>query len=263
MAKKSRAETFNDYDGFVEKFKPKKTTDDCYTPDPVYQTVKQWVNDNIMPLAGVEVIRPFWPGGDYEAHEYPEGCVVIDNPPFSMLAKIRRFYHARGIKYFLFAPTLAMAGSSKELDATYIICGETIIYENGASVSTSFITNLECGGLRIWVAGDLSKEIKQAQSALKKCKEYPAYSYPANVVSPALLKKISKRGCELKIRKSDCVAITHIDSQRKSGKTLFGGGWLLSERAAAERAAAERAAARNITYWELSDREREIIKSLG
>ena len=23
---------FEDYEGFVDKFKPKKTTDDCYTP---------------------------------------------------------------------------------------------------------------------------------------------------------------------------------------------------------------------------------------
>lgn len=25
-------QSFIDYDGFVEKFKPRKTTDDCYTP---------------------------------------------------------------------------------------------------------------------------------------------------------------------------------------------------------------------------------------
>ena len=30
-----REDVINDYDGFVEKFKPKKTTDDCYTPEPV------------------------------------------------------------------------------------------------------------------------------------------------------------------------------------------------------------------------------------
>lgn len=30
--RKTKDATFNDYDGFVEKFKPKKTTDDCYTP---------------------------------------------------------------------------------------------------------------------------------------------------------------------------------------------------------------------------------------
>lgn len=27
-----RQMTFLDYDGFLDKFKPKKTTDDCYTP---------------------------------------------------------------------------------------------------------------------------------------------------------------------------------------------------------------------------------------
>lgn len=32
-----------EYKQFVEKFKPKKTTDDCYTPPEVYEAVKQWV----------------------------------------------------------------------------------------------------------------------------------------------------------------------------------------------------------------------------
>jgi hypothetical protein len=27
---------------FVDKFKPKKTTDDCYTPPEVYETIKGW-----------------------------------------------------------------------------------------------------------------------------------------------------------------------------------------------------------------------------
>lgn len=61
MGKKE--EKLNDYDGFVEKFKPKKTTDD------------------------VPIVRPFYPGGDYENYDYPEGCVVVDNPPFSIFAK--------------------------------------------------------------------------------------------------------------------------------------------------------------------------------
>ena len=30
------------YEEFVEKFKPKKTTDDCYTPPTIYEIVKQW-----------------------------------------------------------------------------------------------------------------------------------------------------------------------------------------------------------------------------
>lgn len=30
------------YEKFVEKFKPAKTTDDCYTPNSVYNAVKSW-----------------------------------------------------------------------------------------------------------------------------------------------------------------------------------------------------------------------------
>ena len=52
---------FNDYDGFVEKFKPKKTTDDCYTPPLVY-----------------EAVSDLWaiPGGGIDVGETPEKCCV-------------------------------------------------------------------------------------------------------------------------------------------------------------------------------------------
>ena len=42
-----------------------------------------------------DVVRPFWPGGDFESFEYPEGCVVVDNPPFSILARIQVLPRAR------------------------------------------------------------------------------------------------------------------------------------------------------------------------
>lgn len=38
--KKTRKEVFEDYDGFVNKFKPKLTTDDCYTPQYVYDVIR-------------------------------------------------------------------------------------------------------------------------------------------------------------------------------------------------------------------------------
>lgn len=31
------------YEYFVKKFKPKKTTDDCYTPSLVYEAISDWV----------------------------------------------------------------------------------------------------------------------------------------------------------------------------------------------------------------------------
>lgn len=69
------------YEEFVDKFKPKLTTDDCYTPENVYETVKAWAIKEYE-WGGRPIVRPFWPGGDYQKYEYPDGCVVIDNPPF-------------------------------------------------------------------------------------------------------------------------------------------------------------------------------------
>ena len=45
----------NDYEGFVEKFKPKKTTDDCYTPPHIYEAVLQWVREQYPQIQGLRV----------------------------------------------------------------------------------------------------------------------------------------------------------------------------------------------------------------
>ena len=90
------------------------------------------------------VIRPFWPGGDYEKDEYPSGCVVVDNPPFSILKNICEFYLERGIPFFLFAPSLtALTGKTIWNRMNHIMCDCTIVYENGATVKTSFVTSFE------------------------------------------------------------------------------------------------------------------------
>ena len=34
---------FNDYEAFINKFKAAKTTDDCYTPQPIYNAVLDYV----------------------------------------------------------------------------------------------------------------------------------------------------------------------------------------------------------------------------
>ena len=91
--------TFFDYEGFVEKFKPKKTTDDCYTPPEVYEVIKDWVC-NRYGINPETIVRPFYPGGDFENFNYPEGCLVLDNPPFSILAKIKRFYLEKELSSF-------------------------------------------------------------------------------------------------------------------------------------------------------------------
>ena len=73
------------YGTFVEKFKTKKTTDDCLTPPLVYEAVLGWVKNEYQLGEDVEIVRPFWPGRQYELEEYVPNCVVVDNPPFSIL----------------------------------------------------------------------------------------------------------------------------------------------------------------------------------
>ena len=70
-----------EYDAFLDKFKRKLTTDDCYTPDNVYNAVADWVAEEYR-LDRACFVRPFYPGGDYQSYDYPPECVVVDNPPF-------------------------------------------------------------------------------------------------------------------------------------------------------------------------------------
>lgn len=57
--------SFNDvsdeYAAFVEKYKPKKTTDDCYTPDAVYEAVAAWVEKEYG-VSRDSMVRPFLAG---------------------------------------------------------------------------------------------------------------------------------------------------------------------------------------------------------
>ena len=253
------------YEEFVEKFKPKLTTDDCYTPPAIYEVIRDWAC-NEFKIDPAVIVRPFYPGGDYEHYEYPDGCVVLDNPPFSILSKICAFYLERGIKFFLFAPSLTCFQGRHTMDICHIICDCNIVYENGANVRTSFVTNFDAEVIAR-TAPDLTKAVNAVSDMLRReqTRELPKYSYPDHVITSALMQRYAKYGVELRIMREDCTFIRALDSQRECGKTVFGGGLLLSDRAAAERAAAERAAAERAAahVWTLSDREREIVASLG
>ena len=269
MALGDQMEMTGEYAAFVERFKPKKTTEDCYTPDNVYAAVLDWAVKEYG-LEGARIIRPFYPGGDYTKEDYSGDCAVIDNPPFSILADICCWYNQRGIRFFLFGPAI-MIFSVGGLDGiNYVICGATVMYDNGAIVDTSFITNM--GEYKIMVAPDLYEAIKAADDENRKevKKSLPKYDYPNHVLTAAGIRRIAKYGQSLKIRAEDCAFIRALDRQRGAGKTVFGGGFLLSEKAAAEKAAAEKAAAEKAAaekavakIWELSEREKEIIRRLG
>ena len=253
------------YDEFVEKFKAKKTTDDCYTPPAIYEAVKDWVVKEYG-LEGKEIVRPFYPGGDYERYDYPAGCVVIDNPPFSILSKICKWYIEKNIKFFLFAPRLTLFSS--DLDVTYIIDGApSIVYENGAKVNTSFITNLDT--CRIRSASGLRQAITKAQEESKP-KGLPSYVYPDNVITSSSLEALAKYDIEFRFEKDEVHFTRSLDMRKSFKKAIFGAGFLISDKKAKELRDAKQTEAKKIfgnteakIYWELSEREKKIIKKLG
>ena len=242
-----KQDKLNDYDGFVEKFKPKRTTDDCYTPPAVYEAVKGWAMKKFNIAPDRPIVRPFYPGGDYEHYNYPPGCVVIDNPPFSILAKIKRFYLERGIHFFLFAPSLTPLSSSMD-SITHIMTGISITYENGAKVNTAFVTNLPSPYV-LMTAPDLAQLIKEADAQRPKA-ELPVLDYPPNVITAARLNKIASL-VSFEVPRTEARFVRTIGKERKS---LYGGGLLISSAQAAKAAKAAK--------YELTPEEQAIVADL-
>ena len=259
------------YDEFVDKFNEELplTTDDCYTPPEVYEAVKKFVSENVTPLEGRKIVRPFFPGGNYEdLKQYPKGCIVLDNPPFSIFTQIVRFYLANNIDFWLFGPQLTL--TTPRADCCYCPFLVPVVYENGAKVSTGFVTNLR-PGVRIWVDNRLREEVIKIQ---KQEPSVPIYSYPDVAMSAAVVGKIANGG-SLEIMSDECVFINNLDGMKEIGKGIFGGGFLMSQaaakraktaiekaRVAADKARAIEDEARAIKI-KLSPREQEIVNKLS
>lgn len=188
------------YEEFVDKFKPRKTTDDCYTPEGIYDVVRDYAIEKYG-LQGRPIVRPFWPGGDYKNFDYPEDCVVIDNPPFSIFAQILDFYEEKQIDFFLFAPQLTVISSAGP-HCNIVITGNKIIYENKAVVATSFVTNL--GEFKIDVDSTLYRKIQDVMKAENQKMTRLKYTYPDEVLTTTTIQKLAVRGIDLKIKEEDC-----------------------------------------------------------
>lgn len=284
MLKQAQFEDDNaDYAAFVAKFKPKKTTDDCYTPENIYNAVADWAAKKYG-FSKSQIVRPFWPGGDFERFSYPKDCVVVDNPPFSIMSRILKVYNREKIRYFLFAPGLTQFSVAATGGTNFIAAHCSITYANGANVRTSFNTNM--GDYLIETAPDLHAIIDEIDKANQraKTKELPRYEFPDCVITAARCGWMSVHGQDFKVRRADACFIRKLDAMSQSGSGIFGGGFLLTEKVAAERAQAEREVAERIQAelarkfaaangadvnengaicWKLSEREKEMQRLLA
>lgn len=254
------------YEEFVKKFKPKHTTDDCYTPAPLYDAVLGWVMEQCPQIRDLRVMRPFYPGGDFEAEDYT-GAVVIDNPPFSIAAKIQRWYQAHDVPFFLFANSLTLFSLSTP-GVCAIITDSEITYENGAHINTGFVSNL-FPGVAVRLCPDLRQRIADAMRSYLPDKSKRRNKYPANVISAALLSKYVKRGLSLDIKRNEVHKISALKAQKEKGVAIYGGGYLISDRIAD---VLSEAMARDVIVcestreentWSLSEEERAIVDRLN
>ena len=260
-----------EYKDFIEKFKPKLTTDDCYTPPAVFDAVEKWVRKTYKLPDTVKTLRPFKPGGDYQREDYSGDVVVIDNPPFSILTEILRWYLDQNVRFFLFAQALtnfnALQGDKR---LTRVIAFADVIYENGAHVSTGFITNME-PGVAVRTSAELHDAVEAAND--KKTAELGKYQRPRNVKVASDFAKANRAGCENVFTFDQVRLVKNIDAMKSKGRVLYGSGCIVSDAVAdkldRDTAEAERRRAARMgeqpggLCLELSAREKAIVAELN
>ena len=224
----ARGET---YEEFVAKFNKEnpKTTDDCYTPPEIYEVVLNWAKEHLN-IGDRTVVRPFYPGGDFENFDYPENCVVVDNPPFSIFARILKWYNERGIDFFLFAPSL----TSIREGVTFVSVDAVITYQNDARVSTAFVTNM-LGNLLCITAPELNKNINEEEKKRKLRLGWipqKKYAFPKSVLRASTLNSMTRRGIHFSVSANE----GHIASKVTTAPGgEYGNSIILSDRKKNER----------------------------
>lgn len=258
-----------EYINFIKKFETKATTDDCYTPEPVYNAILRWVKENAdIDISKLNIMRPFYPGGNYEFEKYTDNDVVIDNPPFSIVSKIVDFYERNKIKFFLFCNGITCFCIKKA--STHIIANENIIYHNGANVNTAYVSNI-FGEKKIIASYELKEAIKEANKLIQEEKKtLPKYKYPDELLTVSRLQNIINKGVSVSISSNRLYRITKLKSQEPLKKGIFGSGFLLSTKANKELKALELKAMElkamedkeELICWGISQYERDIIDKL-
>ena len=200
-----------------------KTTDDCYTPRQVIDFVEDYFCDYYN-IDRSKIIRPFYPGGDFEHEDYTDK-VVLDNPPFSLLTKIVQFYQKNGVKFVLYCN--GTTGTTKMHGLLTYHIGGTVIYENGARVNTAFVTNMNETEA---IVSDRNFSDK-LEKLTNKCTRQKC-QYEIDEITLATVKK-----CDWVLLKSEIIEDIH-----KTRKDAFGIGYKITKEAGIRRNEAEKEA---------------------
>ena len=90
--------------------------------------------------------------------------------------------------------------------------------------------------------------------------ELPKYSYDHHIITSTFVGALSRLGIAFSVPVAESEPISQLESQKASGKAIYGKGYIVSEQVFAEREKAEREKAER---WELSPKEKDIIRRLS
>lgn len=257
------------YEQFVNKFENHKMTkDDCYTPEPIYDVVKSYTM-NKFGIDEKRIIRPFYPGGDYQSVDYT-GRVVVDNPPFSIMSQIVYYYVKNEIPFFLFAPGSAIESIARrdKNKFTKIVTDTTLTYTNGAKVRTAFVTNLFKDDTELYFDPVFQQKLVEANRKSNSVKKVRVtYKYPEHVLRQwdlfQILRNVDK---PFAIKHKDTIFVQALDEQKQQPKptAIYGGGIFINDKV--QKQIAKIKASKDIKpaikEWHLSQREKNLIKEL-
>ena len=245
------------------------TTDECYTPPAVYDTVLDYAVERYN-LQNKHIVRPFIPGGDYQKYVYDKNDVVIDNPPFSMTTKITKWYINHDIPFFLFINGIYGVSLSRGLHgkATVIATNTNASFyhkPNNKVIKMGFVTNLE--PKNIIIRGDAT--LTNRLNGLIKKNSFKRFRYPENFLKNNDILAALQRNVELKLTTNNCLfednldyhkAQIHAKSQRFD---VFGGGYLVNDKLYAEFKESLKHDLPGTYSVTLSTREQKIIEQLN
>lgn len=245
------------------------STDECYTPPAVYDTVLDYAVDRYQ-LQGKHVVRPFIPGGDYQRYVYDENDVVIDNPPFSMTTKIAKWYIEHNIPFFLFINGMYAVSLSRGLHgkATVIATNANASFHhkpNNKLIKMGFVTNLE--PKNIIIRGDAT--LTNRLNGLVKKKALNKFKYPKNVIRNTDILSALQRNVELKLTTDNCLFEDNLDYHKAQMHakpqhfSVFGGGYLVDDKLYEEFTESLKHDLPNTYCVTLSTREKKLIEQLN
>lgn len=205
-----------EYEEWMKEKAPRRTSDECHTPADVYEVVANWVSEEYH-ISREKMCRPFFPGGDFEAFDYTSK-VVLDNPPFSILSKIIKFYTKNNVKFFLFAPALTSFSSPVYFNTCHIFIGSAIAYDNGVRVLSCFLTNLD--------EETIARSAQDLRGKIEKCetqnitRKRNKINLDNDTFSGAKLNTLVNKGIDYNFKRLSCEHVR----KTKSGQVIYGGG---------------------------------------